>query len=63
MASRAQRLADSSRRVTTLDELIRWGLLQSPELMITSVVVQDEYTHDVIVSDKSASVFLVYDSN
>ncbi|HEX4449260.1 MAG TPA: hypothetical protein VH143_00255 [Kofleriaceae bacterium] len=39
----------------TLEDVVR-----RPDLMILDVVVQDEYTHDVVVTDGAR--FLVYDS-
>jgi hypothetical protein len=39
----------------TLEDLVR-----RPDLMIVDVVVQDEYTHDVVATDGTR--FLVYDS-
>ena len=35
--------------IRTLHELIRWGLAQSPPRVIEDVIVQDEYTHDVLL--------------
>jgi hypothetical protein len=45
----------------TLDQVVRWGLAATPEHMVHDVVVQDEFTHDVVVpwSDER---FLVYDT-
>jgi hypothetical protein len=39
----------------TLEDLVR-----RPDLMIIDVIVQDEYTHDVVAADGTR--FLVYDS-
>ncbi|HEY3805563.1 MAG TPA: hypothetical protein VGL61_23305 [Kofleriaceae bacterium] len=39
----------------TLDDIVR-----RPDLMIVEIVVQDEYTHDVIVAE--AGHFLVFDA-
>jgi hypothetical protein len=39
----------------TLEDLVR-----RPDLMIIDVIVQDEYTHDVVATDGTR--FLVYDS-
>ena len=33
----------------TLAEVIRWGLSLSPERSVVDVVIQDEYTHDVVM--------------
>ncbi|MCA9592600.1 MAG: hypothetical protein KC776_04790 [Myxococcales bacterium] len=45
----------------TLEDVVRWGLGQTPPVMIRNVVVQDEYTHDVVVPHPSG-VVLVYDT-
>jgi hypothetical protein len=45
----------------TLEEVVRWGLSSKPPRMIQSVVVQDEYTHDVVLAAGSG-VYLVYDT-
>jgi hypothetical protein len=36
------------------------ALVRRPDLMIIDVIVQDEYTHDVVATDGTR--FLVYDS-
>jgi hypothetical protein len=41
-------LADQVRRLSSLHQALRWGLAQSPAWTVVDVVVQDEYTHDVI---------------
>jgi hypothetical protein len=45
----------------TLEDVVRWGLSQRPARLIEGVVVQDEYTHDVVLR-WSAGVYLVYDT-
>lgn len=45
----------------TLEDVVRWGLAQRPARLVADVVVQDEYTHDVVVPHPSG-VFLVYDA-
>lgn len=45
----------------TLEEVVRWGLSLSPPRLVLDVVVQDEYTHDVVVGHPSG-VYLVYDT-
>lgn len=45
----------------TLEDVVRWGLIQQPAIMIKDVVVQDEYTHDVVIAHPSG-VWLVYDT-
>ena len=48
-------------RQQTLEEVVRWGLAHQPPRMIVSVVVQDEYTHDVVLR-YADGVYLVYDT-
>lgn len=45
----------------TLEDVVRWGLAQKPARLVEDVVVQDEYTHDVVIRHPSG-VYLVYDA-
>lgn len=56
-AAHATALASAS-RLHTLEDVLRWGG------DVIEVVVQDEFTHDVIVRGprSDASVFLVFDT-
>lgn len=45
----------------TLEDVVRWGLAQKPVCLVEDVIVQDEYTHDVVLKHPSG-VYLVYDS-
>ena len=45
----------------TLEQVVRWGASQSPPLEIVSIVVQDEYTHDVVMRYQGER-HLVFDS-
>lgn len=45
----------------TLEDVVRWGLAQKPPVLVEDVVVQDEYTHDVVLRHPSG-VYLAYDS-
>jgi hypothetical protein len=45
----------------TLEDVVRWGLAQKPVRIVEDVVVQDEYTHDVVLRHPSG-VYLVYDT-
>jgi hypothetical protein len=45
----------------TLEEVVRWGLALTPPRLVENVVVQDEYTHDVVMAHP-AGVYLVYDT-
>lgn len=45
----------------TLEDVVRWGLAQRPPRLVESVVVQDEYTHDVVLR-WAEGAYLVYDT-
>jgi hypothetical protein len=51
---------DAIPRHNTMEEVVRWGLMAKPPRVVHSIVVQDEYTHDVVMpwGDR----FLVYDT-
>jgi hypothetical protein len=45
----------------TLEDVVRWGLAQRPARLVERVVVQDEYTHDVVIA-WADGIYLVYDT-
>jgi hypothetical protein len=45
----------------TLEDVVRWGLGLKPVQLVKDVIIQDEYTHDVVVYHPSG-VWLVYDA-
>ncbi len=45
----------------TLEDVVRWGLARKPPRLVEQVVVQDEYTHDVVLP-WSTGIYLVYDT-
>ena len=45
----------------TLQQVVRWGLEHHPPLMVRDVVVQDEFTHDVVLPYPNGR-FLAYDT-
>jgi hypothetical protein len=53
------RLAQELEALETLGQVLRWTLARSPRGEFVNVVVQDEYTHDVIVrvDDQTYAVF------
>ena len=53
--------AAAATRLDTLEELLRFGFAQRPAWELVDVVVQDEYTHDVIIRGP-APAFLVFDT-
>jgi hypothetical protein len=44
-----------------LDDVFRWGRAQEPPLAPTDLIVQDEFTHDVILP-WTRGLYLVYDT-
>lgn len=48
-------------RLATLEELLRFGFAQRPSWELIDVIVQDEYTHDVIIRGPEPA-FLVFDT-
>jgi hypothetical protein len=45
----------------TLDQAFRWALRQEPPLRPIDVIIQDEYTHDVLFHAADSS-YLVFDA-
>jgi len=35
--------------LTSLEAVVRWGFSQQPPVLVEDVVVQDEFTHDVVL--------------
>jgi hypothetical protein len=46
--------------LSILQDVIRWGFSQSPPNDVADVVIQDEFTHDVVLPWRD--VFLVFDT-
>jgi hypothetical protein len=59
-AARLAELATAVQRLATLANVVVWGLAQRPSAMVSQVVVQDEYTHDVILPLRDC--WLVFDT-
>ena len=49
-----------ARSLGLLEDVVRWGLSLSPPTFVRDVVVQDEYTHDVVLV--VGDVTLVFDT-
>lgn len=45
----------------TLAEVLAWGRAQSPPRLVSEIVTQDEYTHDVVLPFDGAH-FLAFDA-
>lgn len=59
--SRFESLAAQVKFLGTLARVLPWGLLQRPNWTVTDVVIQDEYTHDVILGTDEGPQALVLD--
>lgn len=61
MAFPLDALARQVKWLGTLARVIPWGLAQRPAWTVADVVIQDEYTHDIILSceDGRAAVLLL----
>ncbi len=47
--------------LTMLQDVVRWGFASTPPRDITEVVVQDEFTHDVVMPWRDGN-YLVFDT-
>lgn len=47
-------------KLTILQDVIRWSFSQTPPSDVADVVIQDEFTHDVVLPWRD--VFLVFDT-
>jgi hypothetical protein len=61
LAPGALERAAAATRLDTLERLLQFGFAQRPPWELLDVVVQDEFTHDVVVRDP-ATAFLVFDT-
>ena len=59
-SARASILRDELASMWSLQEVVRWGVAQKPSHLVVEVVVQDEFTHDVVMN--AGDIFLVFDS-
>ena len=46
--------------LTSLSDVVRWGLAQTPPAIVADVIVQDEFCHDVIVPWRDR--YLIFDT-
>ena len=58
--AQANRLRDELASLWSLQEVVRWGFAQSPSYVVIDVIVQDEFTHDVVMH--AGDIYLVFDS-
>ena len=59
--NRATHLRDQAAELRTLEQAFRWALRQDPPLRPDDVVIQDEFTHDVLFAASDGS-YLVFDA-
>ncbi len=59
--ARAEAIAAAVAGHHSLDAVVQWGLAATPPRYVVDVVVQDEYTHDVVVP-WGDDLWLVYDA-
>jgi len=48
-------------RLGTLGRVLPWGLAQKPPWVVVDVVVQDEFTHDIVMAAEGDPRTLVLD--
>jgi hypothetical protein len=48
-------------KLETLEDVLAWGFAQRPPYEVVEVIVQDEFTHDVVVR-AAAPTFYVFDT-
>ena len=58
--ARVEALSESVAGHTTLEVVVRWCLARRVPRLIERIVVQDEYTHDVVLD--ADDCWLVYDT-
>jgi hypothetical protein len=57
----ASALRTALAQLGSLHALIQWGLRREPPLVIADVVVQDEFSHDVLIPYRDG-LFLAFDT-
>ena len=58
---RASEAYADAQKIRSLDSAMKWGLSQTPRIVPHDVIIQDEYTHDVLFRATDDS-FLVFDT-
>jgi hypothetical protein len=61
VAPEVVRRASAATQLATLEDLLQFGFSQRPVWDLVELIVQDEYTHDVIVRGPEPG-FLVFDT-
>lgn len=55
-------MIETLRAMKTLHELLRWGFEQTPKLEVVDVVIQDEYSHDLIAKLGDQASYYAFDT-
>lgn len=61
MAVPIEALTDFLTRLGTLAQVRPWGLAQKPPWVVADVVIQDEFTHDIILAQAGTAKALILD--
>ncbi len=61
MVDDATELFAEAKAFDSLDQAFRWAVAHTPKIVPADVVIQDEYSHDVIFK-ASGDCFLVFDT-
>ena len=61
MAVPIEALTDFLKRLGTLAQVLPWGLSQKPQWVVSDVVIQDEYTHDIVLTQEGTQKALLLD--
>ena len=62
LMTRSAELRDEAGNLRSLDEAFKWAMKQIPRFAPDDVVIQDEYTHDVLFKSDDGS-YLVFDTS
>ena len=62
MAASSDELLAQARSLQSLHEAMQWALSQEPRITPEDVIVQDEYTHDVLFRS-GENTYLVFDTS
>lgn len=54
-------LAPFLKRLGTLAQVLPWGVAQRPQWIVADVVIQDEFTHDIILTAEGEPQAIILD--
>ena len=61
MSRSGNELLREAERLQNLEQAFRWAIAQEPRILPDDVVIQDEYTHDVLFR-AADDLYLVFDT-